>query len=560
MIYLFYHVKVFEDLVTGLSAALTKQGISSEIINKIPKHTKQTDLYICYGFNNYDGHIPTKYIVYQLEQTSRTLSRHWFHNKYQQLLQNAIEVWDYSITNIQNLKTMGITTPISYVPLNYMHVLDVIPRLPEDKRSIDVLFYGSENPRRVKIYNDLMQIGLKVDFNWYNLWSEDLRAKISQAKIVINIHYYDSPILETSRLSYLVGNGAFVISEPSSDPILDRNWQDLVVFSPYDHLVENCIQYLVKKEDRVSFQSTAYQKFQQRPYKVPNTALLPYHEEIKPIQVEQKGLPEVELHYLEAESEMNDEGHQILKLPEISFSQLPEISIITLTYNRSEILDIAVRNFQRFIYPEDKIEWVVVDDSNERNQLINQRKIGMDPRIKYISLDKKTSISEKRNYGVNEARYDILVHMDDDDYYPPESLLARVKLLLKYSDQGIGCVGCTKLGVYNLCENYSYLLDCKFPSEASLAYTRKFWEANPFPEKDVPEGEGIPFLYKRTSEVVLMPYIFNLIAITHHKNITGKLRTLELDSEVKYSNFFDMWDFNTQLFFLEMKSNIKKLK
>ena len=70
--------------------------------------------------------------------------------------------------------------------------------------------------------------------------------------------------------------------------------------------------------------------------------------------------------------------------------------------------------------------------------------------------------------------------MDDDDYYPPESVLARVKLLLKYYKQGIRCVGCCQIGVYNIVENYSYLMDCKFPSEASLAYTKSFWNENPF--------------------------------------------------------------------------------
>ena len=45
--------------------------------------------------------------------------------------------------------------------------------------------------------------------------------------------------------------------------------------------------------------------------------------------------------------------------------------------------------------------------------------------------------------------------MDDDDYYPVESIYARVKSLLKYKKIGVGCVGCTAIGAYHIIEEVS---------------------------------------------------------------------------------------------------------
>ena len=82
----------------------------------------------------------------------------------------------------------------------------------------------------------------------------------------MNIHFYPNPILETSRLSYLVGNGAFVISEHSKDPILDRDYGQYVVWADYDYLVETSIKYLMQKDDRINKASEAYDKFIKKEY------------------------------------------------------------------------------------------------------------------------------------------------------------------------------------------------------------------------------------------------------------------------------------------------------
>ena len=63
------------------------------------------------------------------------------------------------------------------------------------------------------------------------------------------------------------------------------------------------------------------------------------------------------------ENEVSKEGHYVLKLGDIKDADLPKVSIITPTYKRRKLFDIALFNYENFDYPKKKIEWIIVDDS-----------------------------------------------------------------------------------------------------------------------------------------------------------------------------------------------------
>ena len=258
-------------------------------------------------------------------------------------------------------------------------------------------------------------------------------------------------------------------------------------------------------------------------------------------------------------------GNYVLKLPDIQDDDLPNISIITPTYNRRKIFHIALNNFENFIYPKNKIEWIIIDDTPEHLYTLDDI-LPKDPRIKYhlIKSDKLMYISQKRNIAVSKASNDIIVHMDDDDYYPPESLLARVKILMKYKNEGIRCVGCSKIGVYDLINNVSSMSsDSPISlSEASMAYTKDFWTERNF-DNNAKIGEHKYFTETRLNEIIDIPYSFVIIAINHKNNFTSSLRNINNNNQLKnnnneITNFFDTWDLETQMFMLDMKQYILK--
>ena len=221
-------------------------------------------------------------------------------------------------------------------------------------------------------------------------------------------------------------------------------------------------------------------------------------------------------------------------------SLLPHISIITPTYNRKKLFDIWISNYNRIDYPKEKIEFIIVDDGqdNLRDKLPN------DIRIKYIKIqtenNKPLTIGRKRNLGVKYANYNIIVHMDDDDYYPSYSVKTRVKILLQ--NRMKGCVGCTQIGCYDIYNKVSFsIADTRTLriSEASMAYTRKFFEERKYNE-NIGRGEGGLMIRGRESQIVQIPYIFVIIALTHKTNITKDLRVYikKGDENISY-NFYE---------------------
>ena len=209
-----------------------------------------------------------------------------------------------------------------------------------------------------------------------------------------------------------------------------------------------------------------------------------------------------------------------------------------------------MRNFNEFDYPKNKIEWVILDDSKESMEDI----IPKDKRINYIHIpNEHYSIAKKRNLGADFASNEIILHMDDDDYYPPESILARVKLLLKYKDKGIKCVGCSEIGVYNMLNKNSILAsdgDTSL-SEASMGYFKDFWRERPFNEEEL-EGEYRGFIFGRFEQIMDIPYSFIIIAFTHKNNFTGlrKAKTNQLidSSTMKSISYWDIFDLELKIF------------
>ena len=74
-------------------------------------------------------------------------------------------------------------------------------------------------------------------------------------------------------------------------------------------------------------------------------------------------------------------------------------------------------------YPTDKVEWIIVEDGAQDDTV--QDLLPIQDNIKYFNLPDNLSIGEKRNYTVSKANNEIIVCMDDDDYYQPGSVKYR---------------------------------------------------------------------------------------------------------------------------------------
>lgn len=173
---------------------------------------------------------------------------------YISILKTASAIWDYSLHNIANMRKYGITAPMFHMPICYYPGLARVDR--KENPEYDVVYVGSQNPRREKVMAELQKKGFKAHSR-FSLYGKDRDDFLGQGKIHLNSHFYDTNLLETVRTCYLLANHCFVVSEHGSCPHEDAEWEGGIVFSSYEKLAETCEAWLArsqsKRDDVASF-------------------------------------------------------------------------------------------------------------------------------------------------------------------------------------------------------------------------------------------------------------------------------------------------------------------
>lgn len=122
----------------------------------------------------------------------------------------------------------------------------------------------------------------------------------------------------------------------------------------------------------------------------------------------------------------------------------PFVSVCTPTFNRRPFIEMMFQCFRNQTYPKEKMEWIIVDDGTDKiEDLVKKSNI---PQIKYISVQEKMILGAKRNLMHNHTKGDILVYMDDDDYYPPQRVEHAVESLIK--NPHALCAGSSEIYIY----------------------------------------------------------------------------------------------------------------
>lgn len=551
---------VFKEIVNSLYHSIKNNGYKISITDKI--NPNSNELYILIGVNEFIDIIPKTYIVYQFEQTGVTYQNNsWFTSEYINILKNAMYIWDYSKSNIDYLhKYFNIERKkLIYVPLRYSKILDQFPK--NNNKTIDILFIGSINLKR-KVLLDKLSLKYNVHIGNNNSWGQERDKLISKSKIVINMQFYENGILELTRISYLLSGGAFIVSECGRESDLEIEMSNYMILCKYNQMEATIDYYLNNETKRIQNHKTFIENWKLTSYdnSIPIECFIECGSE-KGIN-KKKGRIDyyIPKNIKEVDFNISEDGSCILSLPNIDDEDLPYVSIITPTKNRKIFFDLCIYNFYHFIYPTKKLEWIIIDNGNQDLTTI----LPNDNRIKYIKLSGNHSVGYLRNKCIENSKYEIICYMDDDDVYRPESILARVKSLLKYKKDGIECVGCTQVGCFNILNGQSVLgtNNIMYLSEASMAHTKNFWYKRKYNENDY-IGEFKHFLLYRQVEIRSIPYQFIMIALNHHSNTTKNLRNVEnyknwikTHSNHKSFSFFDMFDENVQNIIMNIKNKI----
>jgi glycosyltransferase involved in cell wall biosynthesis len=250
----------FQEVAESLHYALQALSYDSIITHDL---TLKDRRYIILGSHL----IPTYYgdislaedtILYNLEQVFENST--WFSNTLLKLFHQYV-IWDYHLQNIRRLMSLELRQ-IYQMPIGYMPQLS---RIEAVEKKWDILFYGVMNEYRKPLLEKLQASGLKVKI-LFKVFGKERDAYIAQSKIILNLHHRADALFELVRVSYLLANQCFIISEtydPQQLSEQEKEFDTGLVFSAYNTILETCQNYLEKPKERKQIAKMGFKIIQQ---------------------------------------------------------------------------------------------------------------------------------------------------------------------------------------------------------------------------------------------------------------------------------------------------------
>ena len=224
--------------------------------------------------------------------------------------------------------------------------------------------------------------------------------------------------------------------------------------------------------------------------------------------------------------------------------ELPFVSICTPTFNRRPFWEYAIKCFNHQDYPKDKMEWIIIDDGTDKIKDL----VCNISQVKYFEYDVKMPLGKKRNLMHEKSKGEIIVYMDDDDYYPPERVSHAVNMLVTHPNAL--CAGASEIYIWfkHIQKMYQFgpygpnhatagtfafkrelLLDHKYEEHAALAEEKAFLK-----------NYSVPFVQLEPKKTILVfSHIHNTfdkkILLEHGENNFQKTSSRTVDEFIKDS-------------------------
>ena len=200
----------------------------------------------------------------------------------------------------------------------------------------------------------------------------------------------------------------------------------------------------------------------------------------------------------------------------------PFVSICTPTFNRRPFIPIMIKCFEHQTYPKDKIEWIIVDDGTDKIEEL----VSHIPQVKYLKFDNKLTLGKKRNISNDNAKGDIIIYMDDDDYYPPERISHAVETL-RNNPRAL-CAGSSAMFIHFKHINKLLQFGPYGPNHATaatFAFRKEFLKQSRFDE-DSSVAEEKKFLKDYTVPFAQLDPKKSILVFSHNHNSFDKKELL----------------------------------
>lgn len=206
---------------------------------------------------------------------------------------------------------------------------------------------------------------------------------------------------------------------------------------------------------------------------------------------------------------------------------LPFVSVLTPTYNRRKFIPLAIQMFKAQTYPQDRMEWIILDDGTDKVGDIFADS-GL-KNVRYYPSDTKLPIGAKRN-RINElACGDICVAWDDDDYYPPDRVKNAVRKLRSVPNRRVPVTGASQMYLYYTDRNEIWNIGPYNPNHCTngtMAYWRSYFKDHRY-DDTAEKAEERVFMDNWKTSVIQQTPEETMLVICHSKNTFDKRVLLE---------------------------------
>ena len=219
------------------------------------------------------------------------------------------------------------------------------------------------------------------------------------------------------------------------------------------------------------------------------------------------------------------------------------VSLLTLSqYRRMENLFLLKDMILEQTYLDKVIEWVIVDGSDKEyadmSVQIDLLRTQINIPIVFVPYEKGALIGKLRNKSNKAAKGDILVCLDDDDYYPPERIQEAYDNLIK-SDWLIAGVSATYMYDYVFNKQYKFNSFGEYHSpNNSMAYKKEYIINHTYDET-VTHNEEISFTNKFSEPLIQLNSLKTVNISSHQQNTFNKRQLIVYFHQGLYHKLFD---------------------
>lgn len=203
------------------------------------------------------------------------------------------------------------------------------------------------------------------------------------------------------------------------------------------------------------------------------------------------------------------------------------VSVITPTYNRRRFIPYLIKCYESQNYKKENMEWIILDDGQDKVKDLFDAAAKRIPNIRYIPLDEKLTIGEKRNRLNDEAIGSIIVAMDDDDYYPPERVSHVVMRFA--NNKEVQLAGTSEVYMYYSDVKEIYKLGPYNPNHATngtMAWRKSYSNSHRY-DDTVTHAEEQSFLEGYKHKMIQLDPFKVMLVMSHSENTFDKKKMRE---------------------------------